>query len=60
MMNSIELLANAVASMSNRQLEQLADELVWHYGPRAERLETLLAFGLQDKMLQKEVDTQPV
>ena len=56
-MTAIEQLASAVAFLGNEQLDQLAQELVQNYAPRAERLETLLSYGLMDQSLQKEVDT---
>ena len=55
-MTAIEQLASAVAFLGNEQLDQLAQELVQNYAPRAERLETLLSYGLMDQSLQKEVD----
>jgi hypothetical protein len=41
-MTRIELLANEIALLSNNSLQQLAQELVKNYSPRADVLETNL------------------
>jgi len=41
-MTRIELLANEIALLSNDSLQRLAQELVKHYTPRADVLETNL------------------
>jgi hypothetical protein len=42
-MSSIETLANEIASLSNDSLQQLAQELVKHYAPRADVFEANLS-----------------
>ncbi len=42
-MTRIELLANEIASLSNDSIQQLAQELVKNYAPRADVLEANLS-----------------
>ena len=55
-MTRIELLANEIASLSNDSLEKLAQELVEHYTPRADALETKLgaAFFSSDVLVNSD------
>ena len=55
MQTAMERIADAIGVMSPTQIEELVDLLVWADEKRAERLYSLLGFGLQDKAY---IDTQ--